>query len=348
MPKIGWFCAYTPLEILLGAGYTPVRIFGHGGSIRGAYGLMHTNICPHVLSCLDRTMEGAFDRLEGYVIVNSCDAMRRLFDVLRTFMKPRFIHLIDLPKSRTEADVSYVRREFRKLASAIESHTGAEISEDAIREAAAAYGEARDVYGRLNALRKEAPPRVTGSEIARMAWRFFSIPPAAWCMEAEAFLAEKKAEGPRRSEKARPRVLFAGSLIHSPEVVALIEDCGLDVVYDDQCAGARLFEAPVHQTGDLLVDMARACLGRPPCARMAMIEERAKRTLAKAAEHRAAGVILHAIKFCDAQLSDAPKLRAAFGEAGLRTLVIESDCTLGSIGQLRTRIEAFAEMLGGA
>jgi len=38
-------------------------------------------------------------------------------------------------------------------------------------------------------------------------------------------------------------------------------------------------------------------------------------------------------------------MRAALEDKGLPLLVIEGDCTLRSLGQQRTRLEAFVEML---
>ena len=61
----------------------------------------------------------------------------------------------------------------------------------------------------------------------------------------------------------------------------------------------------------------------------------------------AKGVIAHVIKFCDPYLTRLPAVQAALKEKGLPMLVLEGDCTLRSLGQHRTRIEAFAEMLGG-
>jgi benzoyl-CoA reductase/2-hydroxyglutaryl-CoA dehydratase subunit BcrC/BadD/HgdB len=61
----------------------------------------------------------------------------------------------------------------------------------------------------------------------------------------------------------------------------------------------------------------------------------------------ARGVIAHVVKFCDPYLVRMPAFREALREAGLPILVLEGDCTLRSLGQHRTRIEAFVEMLGG-
>jgi benzoyl-CoA reductase/2-hydroxyglutaryl-CoA dehydratase subunit BcrC/BadD/HgdB len=57
------------------------------------------------------------------------------------------------------------------------------------------------------------------------------------------------------------------------------------------------------------------------------------------------GVIAHVMKFCDPYLARLPSIRERLEEAGLPVLVLEGDCTLRSLGQHATRVEAFAEML---
>ena len=59
----------------------------------------------------------------------------------------------------------------------------------------------------------------------------------------------------------------------------------------------------------------------------------------------ARGVVAHVAKFCDPYLGRLPAIREALREAGLPLLVLEGDCTRRSLGQARTRIEAFCEML---
>jgi benzoyl-CoA reductase/2-hydroxyglutaryl-CoA dehydratase subunit BcrC/BadD/HgdB len=56
-------------------------------------------------------------------------------------------------------------------------------------------------------------------------------------------------------------------------------------------------------------------------------------------------VIGHTVKFCDPYLARLAAVRRTLQEAGMPFLVLEGDCTLRAIGQQRTRIEAFVEML---
>jgi len=96
------------------------------------------------------------------------------------------------------------------------------------------------------------------------------------------------------------------------------------------------------------LEMARSLQRKPPCARTfspSAPGRIAVDVVAAAKAAGAAGVIGYTLKFCDPYLARLPMVRAALKEAGLPMLMLEGDCTLRSIGQQRTRIEAFIEML---
>jgi benzoyl-CoA reductase/2-hydroxyglutaryl-CoA dehydratase subunit BcrC/BadD/HgdB len=59
----------------------------------------------------------------------------------------------------------------------------------------------------------------------------------------------------------------------------------------------------------------------------------------------AKGIIGHTLKFCDPYLARLPMVRDKLQGINMPLLLLEGDCSLRSIGQQRTRIEAFVEML---
>lgn len=345
MPHIGWFCGYTPVEVPLAAGFLPVRVVGHAGPITKADSCLHANMCQYVRSALDAALNGACDRMQGAVFVNSCDAMRRLHDVWRKHVDMDFTFLLDLPRGQSAADVAYYRNEIQKLRDALAAHFDIDITDARIKSAARVYADARDANGALSDLRRENPPRLSGREAADMAALFVSIPPATWADTARALAAQKR--GQTAPPSRRPRVVLDGSPAHSPEVIGFIEDCGFDVVSEDLCSGSRLFEVNVGNTVDIMYDLAAAYLAKPPCARMMRLDERAARVIGMARDYAAHGVIHISLKFCDTYLYDAPGLRERLNAAGVKNLFMEIDGTLGSMGQLKTRLEAFAEVLEG-
>ena len=344
-PKMGWFCSYTPLEILYAAGFMPVRITGHSDTIKKADAYMHPNLCQYARSCLDAAMEGQYGHLSGAVFMNSCDTMRRLYDVWKRYADADFTFIADLPKGQTDNDVKYLRNEFEKLRRALESHFKIEVPDAVIKQAVKVLARSRSLFHELSALRYDDEPRMTGAELAQMAQLFFSTRADVWNQTAEAMLKQKKAAAPE-ARAPRPRVVLSGSPAHNPGIISFIEDCGLDVVDEDMCSGGRFFALEVDNTVDVLTDLARAYLNRAPCARMMRLPDRVQYITAAAQASGARGVVHYALKFCDTYLYDAPELKKHLTDAGLRTLFLEGDGTLGGLGQLKTRIEAFAEVLG--
>jgi benzoyl-CoA reductase/2-hydroxyglutaryl-CoA dehydratase subunit BcrC/BadD/HgdB len=94
--------------------------------------------------------------------------------------------------------------------------------------------------------------------------------------------------------------------------------------------------------------LAGAVLRQGPCARTfdpSRPIRIADDVLDQARAAGARGVICHTVKFCDPYLARLAAVRRTLQEAGMPFLVLEGDCTLRSVGQQRTRIEAFVEML---
>jgi len=61
---------------------------------------------------------------------------------------------------------------------------------------------------------------------------------------------------------------------------------------------------------------------------------------------RVDGVIFYTLKFCDSFLYDIPVFKSQLSLRGIPSLILEGDYTPGTLGRVRTRIQAFIEMLG--
>ena len=59
------------------------------------------------------------------------------------------------------------------------------------------------------------------------------------------------------------------------------------------------------------------------------------------------GIIYNNLKFCDYSLFEAPQVEGFLRKGSLPFLVLENDYLWGDIGRIKTRIEAFLEIVGG-
>lgn len=345
---IGFTCAYTPLAVIKAAGYAPFRVLPVGEPPDQAGSLLHDNLCPHVKRVLDLAFAGDLPDLAGMVFVNSCDAMRRLADAWERVRPNDPVIRMDLPTTADDDSVSYFAREIAALANALSGMSGRPADQEQIRSAVAGYAELSAMLRNLkNRINSGALPG--GSPRIQELYNRASTEPAEQLLEEFSQITDEPEPVAPAGEPV-PVFLF-GNVLPDPEAFSLFESCGAIIADDDLCTGSRLFSSAdpdTDDTGDVFMQLARGILSQPPCARTldpGHPGKMARDILSRASACGARGVIGHTLKFCDPYLARLPAVRDAFRDAGIPLLLLEGDCTLRSIGQHRTRIEAFIEMM---
>jgi benzoyl-CoA reductase/2-hydroxyglutaryl-CoA dehydratase subunit BcrC/BadD/HgdB len=345
--KIGFTCAYTPLAVIDAAGFTPHRILPLGNAADQAGMLLHDNMCPHVKKILDRALSGNLPDLQGVVFMNSCDAMRRLADAWRSARSTDPIMILDLPIGADDRSAVYFTREIKKLATWLGSMGGERVTGAGIVSSVKKYNRAVTALGRAS--ESAVAGELRGGR--RALQNLFNLSVTSPVDEIPAMVDQLLQENELKKKALVPVFVF-GNVLPDPEAFEMLASCGVRVVLDDLCSGSRqLCELDASAAATAWGDLARALLSRPACARsLPSLEpgEHGRRILTMAQECGAKGVIAHVMKFCDPYLVRMPVIRETLRSAGIPLLAIEGDCTQRSLGQQRTRIEAFVEMIGGS
>jgi benzoyl-CoA reductase/2-hydroxyglutaryl-CoA dehydratase subunit BcrC/BadD/HgdB len=345
-PKIGWVCSYVPEEILLAAGCQPLRLSGTGQPIREADAYLHQNLCPYVRSVLDEALESDLN-LDGMVFVNSCDAMKRLHDVWRIYLDADFNYILDMPKSTSPDSVAYYVSELRRLTERLQETLSTKISQDDLREAIRSTNHTRRLMEKLHQWRKKPHPPIDGSEALEIMIRASQENKGTYHEWLEDYLETLQSQTAEGKGDGSPRLMVAGSILDQPDIIGLIEEAGGLVVIEDLCTGYRQFQGPVDEEGDPLEAIARRYLERAPCSRMSDTRKRLDFMTQLAEDYRVDGIVYHALKFCDQYQYDLPLVSQEASEAGMPLLYLETDYTQGSIGQVKTRVQAFLEVISG-
>jgi benzoyl-CoA reductase/2-hydroxyglutaryl-CoA dehydratase subunit BcrC/BadD/HgdB len=97
---------------------------------------------------------------------------------------------------------------------------------------------------------------------------------------------------------------------------------------------------------DPLDRLAESMLGPQTAPLRSPAERKARHILEAARRYRGEGVIYLIPKYCDPMLFDRPTLTDILKENGLPVLCLEISGALPE-GQIRTRVEAFVEMIAG-
>jgi len=345
--NIGFTCAYTPLAIIDAAGFSPRRILPIGDHPDVAGQHLHDNICPHVKKTLDIALSGALPKIAGMVFVNSCDAMRRLADAWRHLRPDDRILLLDLPATPDDLSVKFFASELKRMADAISEWRGISVSENDIASSAGRFNE---ICGLLGKVTGKLRSRKLEGGAARIQ-EIYNFASASSFSESVAELERINRE-PALNQPGgdgAPVFLF-GNVMPDPKAFELFESCGIRIVGDDFCTGSRMFRPALFEGAEenIYLSLAKGILRRPPCGRTFHPENPgsiADDIIAGAKKCGAEAVIGHTLKFCDPYLDRLPTIRNRTREEKIPILVLEGDCSLRSVEQQRTRIEAFVEML---
>ena len=342
---MGWVSIYTPEEIIHAAGIAPFRIRGDLGSASAkSRAVLFANFCPYILSCFEEGMQGVYNFLDGVVMVNTCDARRRLYDAWRRYLRTPFTHIIDLPKIVTPESKNYFKDQFSQFKKAIENHFKREITGESLKASIALWNETRSLLKELYELRKSENPPVTGSQV-------MAIVKASMGGDRKVFnqglrvLLDKLKDTPNPGQSQNKRILITGSYFDQLDLIEMIEKLGADVVCEDLSNGIKYFEGEVDINKEPIQALADYYLEKSYCARMVDSEKRSKDILKLVKDYKIDAVIYFALKFCDSNLIDFPYQKSKLSEAGVPVLFLEGERALINLSQLKTRAQAFLEII---
>jgi len=343
----GWLCTYTPEEVIHAAGILPVRIVGYPQEtdLDDGTAYLYVNSCSFSRSCFQLAIRGQYDFLDGVVGGSTCDGVRRLFDLWRHYMDTPFYHVLNIPRKYTEKAHRLYYDEVLKFKAHLEDWLGQGISDDSLLDSVHLYNESRRLLRELYDLRRVDAPAVTGAETLEVMNASFRMPKETFNQWLQELLSEIKLSV--RAHANRVRVMVVGSVLTNADFIRSIEEVGGLVVADELCTGTRYWGDPVVLDGKtpLLEAISRRYLGNFPCARMYPSDERFNRIIQTAHDFRVDGVISQNIRYCVPYCHDLPLLTQRLKAEGKPTLALDVEYGTAGSGQIRTRVQAFLEML---
>jgi len=350
---IGYYCCHTPVEIITAAGLVPYQISGNvAETITKADGYLETIMCPFCRNSFDLALRGEYDFFEGFVVPHACDNIVKIYDIWKVNMRPPYSHFINVPHTLTPAAHEFYKAEIGTFMRSIERFIGGEISPGQLKEAIQLYNEYRALVRDLYELSKPDPPLILGSERMKVLLAGTRIP----VQEANELLRSviEEVRGRSRPQKKPARVLIYGPQIDDASFIEVIEGVGANVVVDDLCIGTRPYWREVEITADPLDGLVTGYLDEIKCARTYRartgtrkedLDNRFGHILNFAKDFKVNGVIMLIINYCDTYAFEAVEVRDYLKEAGFPGIILEVDYTLLSIDWLKTRIQAFLEMV---
>jgi benzoyl-CoA reductase subunit C len=352
---MGYLCAFVPLEMLTAAGFIPFRIKGDVNEpITKADAEMETIVCPLVRSCFDMSLKGNYEFLDGIVIPHACDSISKTYEIWKYTLNLPYAHFINMPHATGESSLDFYQAELNTFRRSLSKFAGREVSVQSLKEAIKLYNQNRAKVRELYELRKTSPPLISGAEVTKLLVAAVGMPVEEATQLIDSVIEEVKQRGRVLATKSA-RLVVVGAQVDNVAFIDLIEGSGAWVVADDLCPGAREFFADVAVTTDPIDGIAERYLKKINCGRtfrerkgnyQEYLGERFGHIGRFIKDFKVDGVVLYIYKYCDPYGFDVPAMKSYIESMGTPVLYLEDEYSMSTIGRLRTRIQAFLELLG--
>ncbi|MBW2122194.1 MAG: 2-hydroxyacyl-CoA dehydratase [Deltaproteobacteria bacterium] len=337
----------VPEEIIHASGALPLAVTGVDRGTSLAESHIPSFVCSLLRNPLEMALRRELEFIDGMVIPYVCDSARAFSQVWEANFPDLFNHTLWLPKKVSgDSAKQFLFSEFMRLKKRLEVFLGREITDQSLRHAIGVYNQNRRLLRRLFALRKKGRIPLPYAD-------YLSVVKASMTMPREdhntllARLLEGLKEECRPCEKEESvRVFLLGSLGEPHSVLTLFDELGMDVVDDHFYDGTRCFLQDVDEAVDPMEGLVSRQLSKAPLSGFHYQDDRWRQYLLdRVRDGQIEGVVYFPLMYCDPMEFDYPLIKGLLGEMGIPVLFLETDFHSGSLGQVRTRLEAFAEML---
>ena len=351
----GTFCLYVPEELILAVDGVCIGLCaGADVGTEEAEKYLPRNTCALIKAFMGFKLAGLCPYVESSDLIigeTTCDGKKKAYEILGDITGK--VYVMELPNMKTEEGKRLWRSEVKKLAVKLAEVSGKEITVEKLKEAAAIVGEKRKALQRLSALRAHDPVPISGLDALLINQVSFYDNPVRFTQMVNALcdeLEERVKNGVGVAPKGTPRILISGSPMAIPnwKLHAIIEGSGAVVVGEESCVGERNFKTLLDQNFASVEEGIDAIASRYltiNCACFTPNEGRLDDIKEMAGHLHAGGVIHYALQFCTPYLVEAYKVKESLGKEAIPFLRIETDYSMEDMGQLKTRVEAFIEVM---
>lgn len=348
--KVGYLCTYTPTELLNAAGIASIRLAKCGTPDVISQGEMITKsvFCDVTKSVLGYFMQQdpLYEAIDEVAIFYTCDCMRSTSDAIDNYYKPVKGYVVPRGNSKDA-----VREMFKKqilfFKNDMETLSGNKITDEKLREQIILQQKIRSVIRKISELRKREIPPLSGSDFLTITRAYRTIP-----VEEQLPVFEnlyEKLKNLKNEGTPKVRIMVLGGMIADGDktIMELLEkDLNVSVVVEDHCTGFSQFAKETETSlDDPWKYLADEYLDQAPCARQYPITDRVEFAANLAKEYKVDGVIFTYIKFCPCYGMTKKLFIDKFEEMGIPLLEQENSYTANDAGQIKTRLEAFIEVI---
>lgn len=348
---VGTFCTYTPRELIYAADAISVSLCSTSDeTVPDAEKVLPKNLCPLVKSSYGFAITDKCPYMYFSDIIigeTTCDAKKKMYELLGEI---KDTYVMQLPHSKNNFSMALWKNELIELVKKLEEKFDVKITEDKIKDAIKLCNEERKAIKEFLNLAKLNPSPIKGSDMHEALYSSnFKFDRNLYINEIKSLtnsLKEKYDSGETPFKKGTPRILITGCPTGGlvDKIVKQLEDAGSSVVCFENCVGTKNFEMLVDEDKEPIDAIAERYLNIP-CSIMTPNDGRMDRIKEYIKDYSVDGVVDVTLTACHTYAIETEKVRRAVEGCGKSYLAIETNYSNSDSGQLKTRLEAFVEML---
>ncbi|MHA1752922.1 MAG: 2-hydroxyacyl-CoA dehydratase subunit D [Candidatus Helarchaeota archaeon] len=299
--------------------------------------------CPFgraTIGCFDEKNE-LYSKIDYLLTGTFCNGVQNIGNYAKYFDLPviKFI----TPHTTSNSAFTFFLDEILKLKVEIEKITGKKISKNEISKSIKLYNKVRKLLRELNLYRINIPSKIQGLELFYLVHKVFLLGPEIVIPELEQILSDIKDRDPIE-KKARIFLTGSGICLEDNFYELIENECNGLIVGDDLWSGYDFYRVDIEENGDPIECMAKKYLLYNMCGRM-IPDPRINYIFNIYRECKAQGIIYHILKYCDSYSGLKYEFKKSLDKKQIPVLELERDFAESNIGQFKTRIEAFLEMI---
>ncbi len=350
---VGTFCVYVPEEIVLAADGVCIGLCaGAEAGSDEAEKFIPRNTCALIKAFMGFKLAGLCPYVELTDLIvgeTTCDGKKKAYEIFQNITGK--VYVMEIPNMKNDESKRLWHGEVVKFKETVEAITKKTITVENLKRGASLANGKRRALQRLSRLRAADPAPISGLDALLINQVSFYDDPVRFTQMTDKLCAEleKRIEqGIGVAPKGARRVLISGSPMAIPnwKLHSIIEGAGAVVVGEESCVGERNFRDLLDENfstvDEGLGKMAERYL-EIDCACFTPNDERLENIKSMTQKLHADGVIHYALQFCTPYMMEAYKVEKALGRIPFMRL--ETDYSMEDVGQLKTRVEAFLEMV---
>ncbi len=345
---------YVPEEIIYASGAIPVGLV-HGGNHRSAdaaLSLLPQVICPFARAQVGERMlkeNPYYSMLDMVVGPITCQHLKKVIDTWE-YLGGLEIFKLGVPHQHgDDFYLQYFQNRLAVMQERLQSFTGNTITHEKLVDAIGLYNRMRGLLRKISLMRRNSP-LLSGLDFIKLNHASFYADPVFMVDALEAVYKELQDRKPSLRANV-PRILLTGPNLGYGDyrIAELVEETGGEIAVEEFCEGMRYYWHDIQVQSDLVESFTRGYLvDRVPCAFMRYSAgKRLDFMLNLIKDFKIDGVIWYELLACETYDSESFFFIDKMAEHGVPVLILESDYGTADTGQIKTRVEAFFEIVKG-